>query len=56
MWTPAGCMPGTWFVAPMKKPLTITEFARTGRTGTPLVIRPRSDGRAFVSGSNPHRR
>ena len=31
MWTPAGCVPGAWFIAAMKKPLTITEFARMGR-------------------------
>ena len=30
MWMSAACMPGAWYIAAMKKPITITEFARMG--------------------------
>ena len=32
MWMSAACMPAAWYIAAMKKPLTITELARMGRT------------------------
>jgi hypothetical protein len=30
MWMSAACMPAAWYIAAMKKPITITEFARVG--------------------------
>ena len=30
MWMSAACMPAAWYIAAMKKPITITDFARMG--------------------------
>jgi len=30
MWMSAACMPAAWYIAATKKPITITDFARTG--------------------------